>query len=137
MQTTNFYMSFSKNILLYMSSRLSKIRSVHTYVMPRTVYFGGICILYLVRFFYWFFSEAINKRLVNFGCYWHFSSHMPCFSPLATIIDHKPRAGTKTLLQTFSRIAIHNIYQSRVYRLFPLIYFFLDLAYGQHLIIYF
>ena len=26
-----------------MSSRLSKIRSVHTYVMPRTVYFGWIC----------------------------------------------------------------------------------------------
>ena len=31
MWTTNFYKSFSKNILLYMSSRLSKIRSVHTY----------------------------------------------------------------------------------------------------------
>ena len=34
-------------VLLYMSSRLSKIRSdgsVHTYVMPRTVYFGWICI---------------------------------------------------------------------------------------------
>ena len=28
-----------------MSSRLSKIRSVHTYVMLRTVYFGWICIL--------------------------------------------------------------------------------------------
>ena len=27
---------FFKNILFYMSSRLSKIRSVHTYVMPRT-----------------------------------------------------------------------------------------------------
>ena len=26
-----------------MSSWLSKIRSVHTYVMPRTVYFGWIC----------------------------------------------------------------------------------------------
>ena len=43
MYTTNFYKSFSKNILLYMSSRLSKIRSVHTYAMPRTVYFGWIC----------------------------------------------------------------------------------------------
>ena len=32
-----------KNILLYVSSRLSKIRSVHTYIMPRTVYFGWIC----------------------------------------------------------------------------------------------
>ena len=44
MWTTNFYRSFSKNMLLYMSSRLSKIRSVHTYAMPRTVYFGSICI---------------------------------------------------------------------------------------------
>ena len=43
MWTTSFYWSFSKNILFYMSSRLSKIRSVHTYVMPRTVYFGWIC----------------------------------------------------------------------------------------------
>ena len=43
MWTTSFFKSFSKNILLYMSSRLSKIRSIHTYVMPRTVYFGWIC----------------------------------------------------------------------------------------------
>ena len=28
---------------MYMSSCLSKIRSVHTYVIPRTVYFGWIC----------------------------------------------------------------------------------------------
>ena len=40
MWTTHFYKSFSKNILLYMSSRLSKIRSLHMYIMPRTVYFG-------------------------------------------------------------------------------------------------
>ena len=43
MWTTNFFKSNSKNILLYMSSRLSKIRSVHTHVMPRTIYFGWIC----------------------------------------------------------------------------------------------
>ena len=43
MWTTNFNKSFSKNIWLYMSSRLLKIRWVHTYVMPRTVYFGWIC----------------------------------------------------------------------------------------------
>ena len=30
MWTTNFYKNFSKNILLYMSNQLSKIRSVHT-----------------------------------------------------------------------------------------------------------
>ena len=40
MWTTNFYKSFFENILLYMNGRLSKIRSVHTYVMSRTVYFG-------------------------------------------------------------------------------------------------
>ena len=40
MWTTTFYKSFSNNILLNMSRRLSKIRSVHTYAMPRTVYFG-------------------------------------------------------------------------------------------------
>ena len=34
---------FFKNTFLYRSSRLSKIRSVHTYVMPRTFYFGWIC----------------------------------------------------------------------------------------------
>ena len=44
MWSTNFYKISFKNILPYMNSRLSKIRSVHTYVMPRTVYFGLICI---------------------------------------------------------------------------------------------
>ena len=39
MWTTNFYKSFSQNILMYMSSRLSKIRSLHTYVIHRTIYF--------------------------------------------------------------------------------------------------
>ena len=35
MWTTNLFKSFSKNISLYMNGRLSKIRSVHTYVMRR------------------------------------------------------------------------------------------------------
>ena len=35
MWATNVYKIFSKKFLLYMSSRLSKIRSVYTYVMPR------------------------------------------------------------------------------------------------------
>ena len=43
MWTINFYLSFFKNILLYRSSRLSKIRSVHTYAMPWTVFNGRIC----------------------------------------------------------------------------------------------
>ena len=34
---------FFKNLLSYMKSRLSKTRSVHMYVMPRTVYFDWIC----------------------------------------------------------------------------------------------
>ena len=51
MWTTNFYKSFSKNILLYnMSSRLWKIDSVHTNAMPRTVYFGWIC-TFKIHFF--------------------------------------------------------------------------------------
>ena len=44
MWTLDFYWSFFKNILLYRSSRLSKIRSVHTYAMPWTVFIGRICI---------------------------------------------------------------------------------------------
>ena len=49
MWTENFYKTFSKNILLYLSSRLSKIRLVHTYVMARTVYFGWICTYLEIR----------------------------------------------------------------------------------------
>ena len=44
MSTTNFYKSFFKNILLYMNDRLSKIRSLHTYVMHRMFYFEWYCI---------------------------------------------------------------------------------------------
>ena len=40
MWTTIFSKSFFKNILLCMQGRQSKIRSLHTYVMPRTIYFG-------------------------------------------------------------------------------------------------
>ena len=43
MWTKTFFKRFFKNILLYMNGRLSKIRSVHTYAMPRTVCFGWIC----------------------------------------------------------------------------------------------
>ena len=42
--TIGFFNFFCKNSFLYMSSRLSKICSVHTYVMIRTVYFGWICL---------------------------------------------------------------------------------------------
>ena len=36
-----------------MSSRLSKTRSVHTYFIPRTVYFGWICMLWELFRFRW------------------------------------------------------------------------------------
>ena len=64
MWTTN-YKSFSKNILFYMSSQLSKIRSVHTmYVMPRTVYFGWICIL-LMNLNWNILSPSLNKKCLT------------------------------------------------------------------------
>ena len=46
MWSTIFRNSFLKNVLLYMNGRLSKIRSVHTYVMSRAVYFDWICNLF-------------------------------------------------------------------------------------------
>ena len=63
MWTTSFYRSFFKNILLYTSIWLSKMLSVHTYVMPRTVYFGWICRLAVERFNFVEFME-IWKMLV-------------------------------------------------------------------------
>ena len=70
MWTTTFYKSFFKNILLFMRSQLSKTRSVHTYAMPRTVYFGWICTrdLYLPENFrdqVWYQMPTIH-RIVNF-----------------------------------------------------------------------
>ena len=58
MWNTNFYESFSKSILLYMSSRLSKICSVHTFAIPRTVYFGWICMTKVVLRFTRLYTEA-------------------------------------------------------------------------------
>ena len=43
MGATNFLNSLFKNSLLYVSGRLPKIRSVHTNVIPRTVYFVWTC----------------------------------------------------------------------------------------------
>ena len=44
MSTTSFYKSFFKKYVgIHEQSAVSKIRSVHTYVMHRTVYFGWIC----------------------------------------------------------------------------------------------
>ena len=65
MWSTNFYKSFSKNILLYMSSRLSKIRSVHTYVRPRTVYFGWICIIGIGNVFLRLRNHQFYRQVVE------------------------------------------------------------------------
>ena len=46
MWTTNLYKIFFQKycVLVYMNARLSKICSVHKYVILRTVYFGRICV---------------------------------------------------------------------------------------------
>ena len=62
MWTTTFFKSFFKNILFYMNSWLSKIRSVYTYVMPLTVYFGLICILVIPRLY----KHTYNMHTVAF-----------------------------------------------------------------------
>ena len=55
-------------MLLYMSSRLSKIRSVHTYVMPRTVYFGWICIADLKVYIY-FWRKNLDATYIGIFFY--------------------------------------------------------------------
>ena len=65
MWTTSFYKSFSKKIFLYMSSRLSKIRSVQTYVMLRTVYFGWICTSLKVKSVNLFQKHIIHQIKVH------------------------------------------------------------------------
>ena len=64
MWSTNFNKSFFKNIWLYMNSRLSKIRSVYSYIMPRTVYFGWIC---RMSFLLLFGEVFVVFLLDNFG----------------------------------------------------------------------
>ena len=74
MCTTNFYKIFFKNILLYMNGRLSKIRSVHTYAISRTVYFGWICkSLTLVQLFfgaYFLTYRWQHERKPSHACLW-------------------------------------------------------------------
>ena len=72
MQITNFYKSFSKNILLYMSSWLLKIRSVHAYDIPRTVYFGWICRpknIYGISVLFGVIIENSSRRVKWLGVY--------------------------------------------------------------------
>ena len=74
MWTTNFYMCFSKNISFYMSVRLPKIRSVHTYVMTRTVYFGWICIYLDISFF----SRSPNGQRLTETIVYNQNGFTPC-----------------------------------------------------------
>ena len=59
MWAINFCLIFSKNILLYRSRRWSKIRSVHTYAMPCTVFIGCICTQCTPKYFW----KKSDKRL--------------------------------------------------------------------------
>ena len=49
MWALNFYKRLLKNIFLYINGRSSKISSVHTYVMTRTVYFDCSCTMVSTR----------------------------------------------------------------------------------------
>ena len=67
---------FFKNILLYMNSRVSKIRSLHMYVLNRTVFFDWVCIRSNINFFFdlyvaiatWNSNE--NRWLVAYALLW-------------------------------------------------------------------
>ena len=89
-----------------MSSRLSKILSVHTYVMPRTVYFGWICTLkfiilpWLKNFCMTPILLVLIESLMEFNIFttmhWGPSSSSNCIN-LSTIISKKipsPRSLT-------------------------------------------
>ena len=65
MWTTNFCKSLFKNVLLYINSRLSKIRSVHTYVMTRTVYFDCSCTMYIKIFLKKTLIEVCSPHLYS------------------------------------------------------------------------
>ena len=81
MSTISFYKTFFKNILLYMSSRLSKIRLVHTHVMARTVYFGWICMSNrmfsrLSIMIHW---DWKNKKILNLLHVFSYLKRLHCF----------------------------------------------------------
>ena len=64
MWNTSFCKSFFKNIALKMNGGLSKIRSVHTYVMRRTGYFGCIC-----KSSFWRHCNYEKLTTINSGLY--------------------------------------------------------------------
>ena len=60
--TTIFCKTSFKNILLYMNGRLSKIRSVHTHAIHRTVYFGWICITVNYMMIFWLYKNLLPLK---------------------------------------------------------------------------
>ena len=94
MRTRNFYKSFFKNVLLYMNGQLSKIPSVHMYVLPRTVYFDWICIFLSpaqnsqVRFLSWPFITILDmvRIVLNPACQTIFL----CAQKLFKLCTHTP-----------------------------------------------
>ena len=71
-----------------MSSRLSKIHSVHTYVMPRTVYFGWICTWVFCSNLDYCYFDAICRivMLLIYAC--KFSHYDGNLLPLMSRLTH-------------------------------------------------
>ena len=64
MWATNFY-GYSKNILVYTNCRLSKIRSLHTYVMYRMFYFERYCISLYSRYNASYYTDKVQTKFPN------------------------------------------------------------------------
>ena len=112
-----------------MSSRLSKIRSVHTYVMPRTVYFGWICrsrdfknrlLLSPITCLYWNSSGAIincrSCKILMTICRLHLSleSYYSVFSSdFYFTVSFRERLKKKEIRTTFKSTIFCGIWNSR------------------------
>ena len=65
--------SLSRNVLFYINGRLSNIRSIHTYVLPRTVYFDWICTpesMFGLQNKNWFWKSPYKDVVVVFWTVW-------------------------------------------------------------------
>ena len=84
-------MTFSKNILLNTNVRLSNIPSVHTYVIPRTVYFGWICTLTTLRqCFGRYWKQLIGSSYLNDFCKLHYFSKLSEAQNIYLLVSHVP-----------------------------------------------
>ena len=98
MWTTSLCKSLFKNILSNMNFLLSKIRSVHTYVMPWTVYFGWICIYFKAiqcsamkwtRFL--FLGANVLQIIVWFSWFWERDVSFQWFCLLTRMVSQNKR----------------------------------------------